>query len=387
MIPDQLLAAIIQDPRLPAEGRVIIIEVALRGEGGHTISFGDFCRLLPGSSERAVRRGLRDAEETKWLKRVHGGRGHSDKWIFSPNTTATLSDSPPTNENLSDLASHKGEKLNDRVGTNERLSDLAYAKSGGLSPPSTTTPPPPSPIARANVSQNEDNSLHPDAARAIDGADGVLAGCRGSLRDYLVDRVEHERQYAYVQRVVTSLQGADEWMWQDRRGKKLDPGSDRTEILAAAFNELASGDEVSNHFPEAPGGFGNLRSKVRYLVASRLGVERDSETKAAGNPQMRKAEEDAREARRRSEATARQGPPATSQGQIEERRIQERNKALLDRYKAFSGDERAEIDEEVQKRMGTACTGGVRPTDGMRQAFLLQVLSEHQQDHQTQEAS
>jgi hypothetical protein len=105
-------------------------------------------------------------------------------------------------------------------------------------------------------------------------SDELLAGCRDSLLDYLAVRVDPRYQGAYVQRVVTSLQGADEWMWKDRTGRTLTDG--RTKVLAAAFNELASGDEVGPHFPEPPGGFGNLRSKVRYLVASSLGVDRDS---------------------------------------------------------------------------------------------------------------
>jgi hypothetical protein len=108
----------------------------------------------------------------------------------------------------------------------------------------------------------------------IEASAETLVGCRDSLLDYLAVRVEPRYRVAYVQRVVTSLQGADEWMWKDRSGRTLTDG--RTKVLAAAFNELAAGDEVGKHFQEAPGGYGNLRSKVRYLVASSLGVERDS---------------------------------------------------------------------------------------------------------------
>ena len=121
--------------------------------------------------------------------------------------------------------------------------------------------------------------MHPDAARVIDASSGALDGCRGSLRDYLAERVDPERQHAYVQRVVTALQGADEWMWRDRTGTALHES--RTKVLAAALNELLAGDEVGKHFPEPPGGYGNLRSKVRYLVASSLGVDSDAK-KAIG---------------------------------------------------------------------------------------------------------
>jgi hypothetical protein len=119
-----------------------------------------------------------------------------------------------------------------------------------------------------------EDGVRADADRVIDAADGTLDGCRGSLRDYLAERVSPERQHAYVQRVVTALEGADEWMWKDRTGRTLRDG--RTAVLAAAFNELLAGDEIGKHFPEPPGGYGNLRSKVRYLVASQLGVERDA---------------------------------------------------------------------------------------------------------------
>jgi hypothetical protein len=101
----------------------------------------------------------------------------------------------------------------------------------------------------------------------------AFKGCRDSLMDYLKDRVREDRRHGYVQRVAMTLTGADENFWKDSSGETLKEG--RTEILAAAFNELAAGDERGEYFREQPGGFGNLRSKVRYLVRTRLGQKRD----------------------------------------------------------------------------------------------------------------
>lgn len=83
-----------------------------------------------------------------------------------------------------------------------------------------------------------------------------------------------------MQRIVTSLDGADEWMWKDRTGKTLVDG--RTKLLAAGLNELLTCDEIGTHYKDPPGGFGNLRTQIRYLVASALGVERDGK-RPAGN--------------------------------------------------------------------------------------------------------
>ena len=143
------------------------------------------------------------------------------------------------------------------------------------------------PSSSSSSSNARARKVHPDALAVIDHAGDVLNGCRGSLRDYLAERVDPDRQHAYVQRVVTALQGADEWMWKDRAGHTLHEG--RTKILAAALNELLAGDETGKHFPEPPGGYGNLRSKVRYLVASSLGTDRDvhNATGTDGPPRRR----------------------------------------------------------------------------------------------------
>jgi hypothetical protein len=99
------------------------------------------------------------------------------------------------------------------------------------------------------------------------------------MHDYLAARVAIEHQPGYAWRVVTALEGGDEWMWRDRTGQALHEG--RAKIMGAAFGELLACSEVGDHFRRKPGDFGNLRSTVRYLVASALGVDSDAK-KAIG---------------------------------------------------------------------------------------------------------
>lgn len=255
--------ALLADSRLPAAARIIGLMISLGAPEGMEFGRDDARALLGASdpdSDDTIRRLFRQLEATKWAERTPGGRGHSDSFrVLGPQECGSNAG----------IRVGFAAALKNRVGLAAALKPDRVGLAAALKPPSSTppVPPPPPPGARAR-------ELDPDAARVIDERTLVLEGCRGPMTDYLKARVDPERQYAYVYRVVTALEGGDEWMWKDRGGHTLREG--RTDVLAAAFNELLTGDEVGEHFPDRPGGFGNLRSKIRYLVASALGVEGDA---------------------------------------------------------------------------------------------------------------
>jgi hypothetical protein len=313
--------ALLGDSRLHAEARVVGLVMSLQdaGEDGSApVGFPELRELLPALTDDRIRAALRQLEACGWTERRAGGRGHPDRFTFLGSVVGAV---------YSQIRLALARNLMDRFGCESSLNALRLGCGPSLSPPSTTTPPPSPPPAQGG--DVEKSGLHPDAARAVEGAVETLQGCRGSLRDYLADRVDPELQYAYVQRLVTSLEGADEWMWKDRRGGTLHDG--RTGILAAALNELLACPETGRHFPEAPGGFGNLRSKVRYLVAAQLGTERDA---THAPPRMSAAEEEAdiqgkREAARQrcAEANSRTGSPQKAEAwqwyKTQNKRVQE----------------------------------------------------------------
>jgi hypothetical protein len=260
------------DERLQGDTPKVGLLISLAGAAG--LTYPDLEGFLPNASRDRLRHAVQLLERTKWILREAGGRGHGDRFTF----LASEESAPYTGFRLAIF-----DNLSDRMPESGTLRALSVGKPGTLKPPSSTPPslPPPVPDARARE-RVEKPSVGDEVKATVHKSDELLAGCRDSLLDYLTVRVDPRYQGAYVQRVVTSLQGADEWMWKDRTGRTLTDG--RTKVLAAAFNELASGDEVGQHFPEPPGGFGNLRSKVRYLVASSLGVDRDSAKSIATKP-------------------------------------------------------------------------------------------------------
>lgn len=257
--------ALLGDARLSGDARTAGLLIYYAGEDG--LAYTDLEQFLPGLSRDKMRRSVQLLERCDWVARVQGGRDHPDRFVHIASEKST---------SYVDFRLAIFHNLKDRLPKTSKLSGHSFMKTSKLSPPSTTTPSSPPPTEEA---REVEHGISPAAEKAIEQSAEKLNGCRDSLRDYLTRRVESEFQNGYVQRVVTSLDGADEWMWSDRSGRRLQEG--RTKILAAALNELLSAKEVGDHLPDQPGSFGNLRSKVRYLVASTLGVERDA--KRAGN--------------------------------------------------------------------------------------------------------
>lgn len=266
--PEQL--QLLADTRLPAAARIVGLILSLAGTDG--VEFGrDDVRMFLGpsdpDSDDTIRRLFRHLESTKWVARTPGGRGHSDTFrVLGPQECGSMSG----------IRVGMGAALLDRVCPGAALNPDRVGTGAALSPPSSSPHPQPlpPPDAQGRARDGHGPAVHSMAEGAIADRSDLLDGCQSALHDYLVERVDYDRQGAYVWRLVTSLEGGDEWMWKDRTGRTLTEG--RTAIIAAALNELLACDEVGKHFPDPPGGFGNLRSKVRYLVASALGVEQDA---------------------------------------------------------------------------------------------------------------
>lgn len=259
------------DTSIPDPAARVGFYVATMDKGdGVELRLEDVSRILHGfPGEDKCRSALRGIVLSGWVTRTPGGRDHGDtfRWAgadrVGPQPQAKHS-LPVLSPGYVDLGSGHSPTLSDSVGVQpQAISSLLLPSSYSCS----------STDARARMS--------PDAERVMEERNEVLDGCRGPLADYLAARVDPDKQAPYVWRVVASLEGSDEWMWKDRAGHALHNG--RTGILAGAFNELLAGDETGKHFAEPPGGYGNLRTKVRYLVASSLGVDSDA-TKAKGPP-------------------------------------------------------------------------------------------------------
>lgn len=186
-----------------------------------------------------------------WIERRPGGSG-SPRYRFLQSLSGTGEKSL---QSLSGLYSPS------------EITSTVPKRGGRASPPPLNTPVTSSSVARGAESFIEDSA-------------DVLNGCRGSLRDYLAERVEPERQLAYVQTLVGMMQGTDEWAWTDGAGNRV-PLEDRSTIVAGCLNELRLGDEVGQYFPQSPGGIKNLRSKIRYKTKAVLGAKRDAKAEKA----------------------------------------------------------------------------------------------------------
>lgn len=280
---DQL--ALLGDTRLPAAACRIGLAISLAGPGGVEVSKAELAGLL-GPSEAAsddtIARHLKRLEMVGWLRRESGGRGHSDRFVFiemGPTDAlrsafgAALSDRYRSGAEVNAaIDPHpSGGKFSSR--SRAEVNALSSGSGAEVKPPSSssTEPPPPPPLD----------------ARARDFLDRTecLVGCRGSLVDYLTERVECDRQLAYVQTVVGIIEGTDERLWKGRNGKDR-VTTDRPKIIAGCLNELRQGDEVGKYFPGSPGDIRNLQSKIRYKVKAETDAKRDTERRAgaAGAP-------------------------------------------------------------------------------------------------------
>lgn len=249
--PDQV--ALLADARLTGDARVVGLLLSHAGEQG--LSYLELEELLPDASRDRLRVAVQKLERFKWADRLIGGRGHGDRFVYIA--------CPPGATYQADRLAIFGTAIN-RMPASGNLKALSVPASSNLRRPSSTTPLPPPPLD----------------ARAREWAlsSEVLKGCRGSLLDYLSERVHPDKQLAYAQTVAGIIEGTDERLWKDRTGV-VAVTKDRAKIVAGCLNELRQGDEVGQYFTGPPGDVRNLQSKIRYRVKSETDAKRDAERK------------------------------------------------------------------------------------------------------------
>lgn len=231
MDADQL-AAMAADPRLSPDAFRVIVYVAGLGVPGETqiVKSEDLSIILQGG-EKPIRSAVRRAEHCGYLKVDCGGRaGH--KLTYTPS----------------------GKSL-----PQGRRSALNPSPRGGI---------PPLVVEEGEVvnplSPPDDHPLSVRAMQAISDAAEKLAGCRGSLVDYLHARVPEPRQYGYVQSVVSWLDNPAQAFRGSSGG--VIPAEERVKILAVALNEMAASDESKYAAPV--GDVRNVKNKVSALAKS-----------------------------------------------------------------------------------------------------------------------
>lgn len=259
--------ALLADARLPAAARIIGLILSLGPDEGMELAWDDvraFFGPTDPESDDTIRRLMRRLEATGWVRRTTGGRGHSD--TFRILDQHECGSNAPIRVGM--LAG-----LSDRLGTSAGLSTdrLGTGAQSKAPPPPPIPPPPPPENARARIDE------------AFEVVGDTLAGCRGSLRDYLaLPRVEGaEAKHAYVMSVAGLIEGTDERHWR-HLGETIT--QDRAQIIAGCLNELRASDEVGTYFPGPPGDIRNLHSKVRYKVKSIILQRRDAGRSGPASP-------------------------------------------------------------------------------------------------------
>lgn len=129
---------LLNDTRLSAESRAVVMYVYARGDGAHEIGFPELRRLLNQAGTVKVRTAVSDAEETGWLTVVRGGnRGQYPRFLFNAECAqnAQSATASPTEEaecaenDHSDVGAECAE--NDASATTEASENAQSGQSAG----------------------------------------------------------------------------------------------------------------------------------------------------------------------------------------------------------------------------------------------------------------
>lgn len=265
MVDGWRLTALVRDSRLTREARIMGAHLIALGAGKHEVSTEDWQRLLgPSRGGPPKRQSLSgwaaELELHGYARKVPGGVG-SPRYEVVPQEDGRGSTVLQEDGRAEIPTVPLGDGSRSTVPQEDTLPSPRRTVEASPTPPPYPTPTPPPPLAASVEAALEVQAEH-------------LNGCRGSLRDYLVDRVSPENRHGYAMTVSGWIQGTNEAVWADGRGEHLHDG--RSAVLADALNQLRSGDEVGPHFPGPPGDIRNLQKKVRYLVRGILGSRRDA---------------------------------------------------------------------------------------------------------------
>jgi hypothetical protein len=206
-------------------------------DGWLEISYLSLEQLL-GCGEAKVRRAAKKAHDSGWIQVVReGGNGRHPRFRFQGAKNSAVM------RRVSDFDTQE-------VG---RVSDLDTQPPAVVGEGGDTNPPIPLPV-----------KLHPRAMEAIERSAGVLEGCRGSLTDYLTERVAPDRQYHYVQTIAGWLQGNGGLQWVNRAGVPV-PRGEWHGLISGSLNELGATDEKTGRKHDQ-GDPVNLRNKLQINI-------------------------------------------------------------------------------------------------------------------------
>jgi hypothetical protein len=125
---DDLARAVITDFRLSPDACRVVLYVLHRGEGEHEISHREFARLLQNPGEKRLRAAVQDAVDL-YLIRTAGGRGHHDRYAFSPAARGNLNGSEV------DFSPAPRDNLKDSPAASDTLNTDSPAARGSLNEP------------------------------------------------------------------------------------------------------------------------------------------------------------------------------------------------------------------------------------------------------------
>lgn len=359
--------AILDDRSLSREARLMAMHLLRLGPGEHEVSTEDWQRVLGKSSRgfpkrQSIAMHAQELELAGWIGRRPGGAGSPRYALQSPQGMVGDSTVPSGDASLQSpqgtaqpLQSPQGTSYSPPRGRQEAPS----SSTGG----STSS----GAHAREDV---EISDLHPMAARVLTSEAETLGKAGPALRDYLVLRVRPEFQYGYARSTVGSLTGMDEVMWRDKTGATLH--DDRDEVLRQVFNDLLACDETGPYFKHEPGEFGNVRSKVAYVVNRRLGAERTAKKRREAGPSDRPdrtaAEEQADLERKREAARARSAAAETA---AQERTWADHRTAVLE-AKAWLDEQDEDTVARINRKIELASSGV--PQAARTRAFVEATL-------------
>ena len=279
MTDDRL--ALMADVRLSGDARMMVlllIEMGRGDDGWHEVPRESFRAVLSGGpSDETIRRHLRQLEALGWIEsNTNTGRrppqfrivDRSKSQFRTLLVTAARELLPHTDEGQTALPhTHEGQTVSfPPHGCGPEAVSPTPTRGRSVPPPPPIPPPPPPLNARVREVVESDN----------------LSGCRGSLGDYLVARVEEPYRLGYAQTVAGMIQGTDEAVWMARDGSHVREG--RAQIIAGCLNEMLAGDEIGRYFPGPPGDVRNLRTKIRYQVKSITGAKNDARRRSTADP-------------------------------------------------------------------------------------------------------
>jgi hypothetical protein len=213
------------NPGMTPDAVRVVCFFVISGEGEHAYDRDTLACLLEEGGDRRIAKALGRAEKCGYLMRHKGGRGSDRFSVIAARFSRREVVSPP---------------------------DSAGEKSPVVVVVVDDVDIPPKPPVR---------DLAPKAAATIERYGELLSGCRGAIRDYLIDVVPLEKQSAWVDDIASKINGLGfNWLGV--------PMAARSGLVAAAVNELrASGEQGMKRRPGDPL---NVRTKLNVLVQNHV---------------------------------------------------------------------------------------------------------------------